>query len=189
MCVCVCKDFWCIISVQLQLFSFGHLVVSPVSIEALGTQLVKIITGSSVESALWQYRPCLGVLPSQGAGVQGAWCQDQQSSLQSAEPLNGSKWSLTVVLLFSLWELGGQAQTWCPWDSSRQTPLSGWGLSAKAKGDMVHAAFHLGGVGVRCQPGHSPSASSGGLRGLLVWEQRSFVNTHTEGQLLLTESA
>lgn len=54
---------------------------------------------------------------------------------------------------------------------------------------MVHAAFHLGGVGVRCQPGHSPSASSGGLRGLLVWEQRSFVNTHTEGQLLLTESA
>lgn len=53
----------------------------------------------------------------------------------------------------------------------------------------MHAAFHLGGVGVRCQPGHSPSASSGGLRGLLVWEQRSFVNTHTEGQLLLTESA
>lgn len=43
--------------------------------------------------------------------------------------------------------------------------------------------------GVRCQTGHSPSAFSGGLRGLLVWEQRSFVNTHTEGQLLLTESA
>lgn len=97
--------------------------------------------------------------------------------------------SSPATWLFSLWELGGQAQTWCPWDSSRQTPLSGWGLSAKAKGDVVHAAFHLGGVGVRCQPGHSPSASSGGMRGLLVWEQRSFVNTHTEGQLLLTESA
>lgn len=28
-----------------------------------------------------------------------------------------------------------------------------------------------------------------GIEGLLVWEQRSFVSTHTEGQLLLTESA
>ena len=84
---------------QLQLFAFGHLVVSPALIEALGTQLAKVITGSSVESALWQCRPRLGDLPSLGAGVQGAWCQDQQRSLQSAEPLNGSKWSLTVVLL------------------------------------------------------------------------------------------
>ena len=84
---------------QLKLHSFGHLVVSPVPIEALGTQLVKVITGSSVESALRRCRSRLGDLPSQGAGVQGAWCQDRQRSLLSAEPLNGSKWSVTVVPL------------------------------------------------------------------------------------------
>lgn len=52
----------------------------------------------------------------------------------------------------------------------------------------MRAAFHLGGVGVKCQPGHSPSVLSRGLRALLVWEQRSFVITHRGGQLLFTES-
>lgn len=85
--------------------------------------------------------------------------------------------SSPATWLFSLWELGGQAQTWVPLGFLRQTPLSGWGLGVKG-GKGWRGACCLSpqeGVGVRCQPGHSPSASSGGLRGLLVWEQRSLL--------------